>query len=183
MKKTNYLIITVPLMLILVALVVYKYGYLKIKSDMTFVKDAQDIKTKTLEKYLSLIAEKPQLEKKLALLKEERKADNSKLFEGQTPSLSAALLQETIKGIVTEKGGIISSERVGKPEDFDKFKLINVSIDAVLPDARALSDILYSIETRTPFLVVKELDLRIKDFKDPRELIIKLDISALTSAK
>lgn len=171
------------LIIILSGLVIYQYGYLRIHSDITSIKEEQAVKTKTLEKYITLISEKPRLEKKLALLKETRKADESKLIEGQTPSLAAAVLQDTVKGIITGRGGTISSERVVKPEDLGKFKVISVSIDAVLPDSRALSDILYAIETRTPYLVVKELDTRIRDYRNPRDLIIKLDVSALTAAK
>ena len=170
-------------MVILSGLVIYQYGYLRVHSDITSIKEEQAVKTKTLEKYITLISEKPRLEKKLSLLKETRKTDESKLIEGQTPSLAAAVLQDTVKGIITGRGGTISSERVVKPEDLGKFKVISVSIDAVLPDSRALSDILYAIETRTPYLVVKELDTRVRDFRNPRDLIIKLDVSALTAAK
>lgn len=170
-------------MVILSGLVIYQYGYLRVHSDITSIKEEQAVKTKTLEKYITLISEKPYLEKKLSLLKETRKTDESKLIEGQTPSLAAAVLQDTVKGIITGRGGTISSERVIKPEDLEKFKVISVSIDAVLPDSRALSDILYAIETRTPYLVVKELDTRIRDYRNPKDLIIKLDVSALTAGK
>jgi len=170
-------------MVILLGLIMYKFVYLRVQADVASVKEDQAIKTKTLEKYISLISEKPQLEKNLISLKETRKADDSKLVEGQTLSLAAASLQEMIKDIVTGKGGTISSERVGKPEDLGKFKVISVSIDTILPDSRALSDMLYSIETHTPYLFVKELDIRVRNFRDPRELMVKLDVSALTSGR
>lgn len=161
----------------------YQYGYVKIKADVDALKEEQSVKMKLLENTAALIAEKPNLEKRLAALKAEKQADSTKLVEGQTLSLSAAALQETIKGIVTGRGGSISSERVGKPEDYGNFKIVTVSIDAVLPDSRSLSDVLYSIETRTPYLIVKELDTRVRNFRDPRDLTVKLDISALTSGK
>lgn len=170
-------------MIILVVFAGYKYGYVAILAELAGIKEAQAMKTKTLEKYIALIAEKPDQEKKLASLVEERKANNSNFIEGQTLSLAAATLQETLKGQITSHGGTISSERVGKPEDLGKFRIINVTIDAVVPDSRALSDILFSIETRTPYLVVKELDTRVRDFRNPRELMVKFDISALTAGK
>ena len=183
MKRNKTLIITMPLMLGLLVFAVYHYGYAKVKSDLDTIKEEQEVGLRILRKSDALISEKPALEKKIAQLKEERQADKTKLIEGQTLSLSAATLQETIKGIVTGRGGSISSERVGKPEDHGKFKVITVSIDAVLPDARALEDILFSIESRTPYLVVKELDSRVRNFRDPRDLLIKLDVSALTGGK
>ncbi|MFN3480265.1 MAG: type II secretion system protein GspM [Thermodesulfovibrionales bacterium] len=183
MKRNRIIFVGIPLILILLCLVLYEYGYLRVQSEITSIKEEQAVKMKTLEKYNALIYERPQLERELNRLKETRKAEDSKLIEGQTLSLAAATLQDMVKGIIVGRGGTISSERVGKPEDRGKFKVISVSIDAVLPDARALGDILYSIETRTPYLVVKELDTRVRDYRNPKELMVKLDVSALTTAK
>ncbi len=183
MRKSKILIASIPLMIILIVLVIYRYGYLRIQTEVASIKEEQAMKTRTLEKYINLISEKPSLEARLSSLKETRKAEDSKLIEGQTPSLAAAQLQEIVKGTITERGGTISSERVGKPEDLGKFKVIRVSLDAIIPDSRALSEILYSIETRTPYLVVKELDVRVRNYRDPRELIVKLDVSAITGAR
>lgn len=183
MMKNKTLIVSIPLAIILIGLLTYQYGYLTIQSDLAAIREEQAMKTRTLEKYINLISQKPSLEKRLAALKETRKADDSKLIEGQTPSLAAAQLQEVVKSTITGRGGTISSERVGKPEDLNKFKVISVSVDASIPDSRALSEILYSIETRTPHLVIKELDVRVKNYRDPRELMVKLDVSALTGGK
>jgi hypothetical protein len=181
--RSKTLVVAIPFMAVLVGLLIYQYVYVKIQSDVASVKESQSMKTKTLEKYVTLIAEKPQMEKKLASLKEERKADDSKLIEGHTLSLASAALQDMVKDIVTRSGGTISSQRVGKPEDLGKFKVITVSIDTILPDSRALRDILYAIETRTPYLTITEVDIRIRNFRDPREQVVKLDVSALTSGK
>ena len=183
MKRSKTLIITIPLMVALLGLVMYQFVYLRTQAHVALIKEGQSIKTKTLEKYIALISEKPKLEIKLISLKEARKADDSKLIEGQTPSLAAATLQDIVKNTVTGSGGTISSERVVKPEDLGKFNVISVSIDTVLPDSRALSDILYSLETQTPYLIVKELDIRIRDFRNPRELMVKLDVSAITGGR
>jgi hypothetical protein len=183
MKRNKTLIITMPLMLGLLVFAAYHYGYMRIKSDLATIKEEQEVRLRILDKSNALISEKPNIEKQISKLKEERQANKSNLIEGQTLSLSAASLQETIKGIVVGRGGSISSERVGKPEDHGKFKIITVSIDAVLPDTRALEDILFSIESRTPYLVVKELDTRVRNFREPRDLLIKLDVSALTGGK
>jgi hypothetical protein len=183
MRRNKALFFAVPLMIILVFLVVYQYGYLGIRAETASVKEEQDIKLKLLQKYMVLIAEKPLIEKQISLLKAESRSNDSKLIEGQTPSLAAATLQGIITGIVVEKGGTISSQRVSNPEDLGKFKAITVSIDAVLPDTAALSEILYSIETRTPYLIVKELDTRVRNLRGPKDLMVKMDISALTGGK
>jgi len=181
MTKSRTLVIAIPLMVVLAGVLLYQYVYLNIQSEVSTIKESQSIKTRTLEKYMAFIAEKPDLEKQLASLKEERKAEDSKLIEGQTISLAAAALQDIVKDTVARSGGSISSERIVKPEDLGKFKVISVSVDTVLPDTRVLRDVLYSLETRTPYLAVKDIDIRVRNFRDPREQMVKLDISALTA--
>ncbi len=182
-KRSRILIIAVPLMVILLGLAVYQYGYLRVQTELTAMEDTVSVKSKTLEKYISLIADKPRIEQRLASLKEMKKAEYLKLIEGQTLSVAAATLQNTTKGIITGRGGTISSERVEKPEDAGKFKMVTVTIDAVFPDTRALVDALYAVETQTPYMVIQELDTRIRNFKEPRNLTVKLKISGLTGGR
>jgi hypothetical protein len=179
--KSKTLKVAVVLIIILISLVIYEYGYLSVKAEIESIKEEQAIKTKTLQKYINIISEKPLLEERFAKLSETRKAYDSRLITGETASVATATLQETVKGIITSRGGTISSERFIKTEDTGKFKIISVSIDAVVPDVRALSEILYSIETHNPYLVVKDIDARIINFRNPKQLNIKLDVSAVTS--
>jgi len=179
-RKSKILVIAIPLMIVLLGAVVYQYGYQRVQTDLTVMEDTMSVKSKTLQKYVTLIAERPRLEQRLSALRETRKSDNSKMIEGQTPSLAAAALQNTIKGMITARGGTLSSERAEKSEDVGKFKMITITIDAVLPDTRALGDTLYAIETQTPYLVVRELDTRIRNYKEPRDLMVKLKVSGLT---
>lgn len=210
MPRSKILMVAVPLMILLAAGLVYEYGYLRIQEDLATLQEEQEAKVKTLRKELEIIAEKPVLEKQLQGLREQRKADDSKLMAGEMPSLASASLQDTIKGIVSNRGGTVSSARVGRVEDIvyhdpgaekapvetkdkraapdkktgkkeegGKFKVINVSLDIVVPDPSALRDILYFIETRTPYLVVREMDSRVRNMKEPRELVVRLDVAAL----
>ncbi len=180
-RNSTILTVAVPVMVLLAAAALYEYGYLRVQEEVSSIREAAAVKSKTLEKYVTLIAQKPEIEKQLVALKDLRKAEDRKMIEGQTPSLAAASLQNAVKGLITGKSGTISSERVEKPEVLGKFKLISVSIDAVLPDAKALADVLYAIETQTPYLVVKEIDARIRNINDPRDLMVRLKISALTT--
>jgi hypothetical protein len=213
MKKNNKLLmIAIPAMIVLLAFVMYEYVYLGVRSELASIKELQDAKMKTLEQYVSLIAEKPELEKQLALLKEQAKVQEVKLVGGEPVSLASANLQGIVKGLVTARGGTITSERIGKPEDLEKkpvqaavtpavavkgavqkktspppegpkLQVLSVSMDATFPDTAALSDILYSIETRTPDLVMKELDVRVKNFKEPKDLMVRIDVTGLYEGK
>jgi hypothetical protein len=178
--KSRLFLAAVPVIIVLLAFLAYEYGYKSVESEMASVKEMEATRLKVLKKHISILSEKPYLQATLVSLKEKRKADNSKIIEAQTPSLSAANLQDTVKGIITSKGGSISSERVEKPEDLGAFRVVNVSMDVVIPDTKVLSDVIYGIETRTPYIVIKELDVRVRNFKSPRELIVKLRVAALT---
>ena len=182
-KNSRLLVFAIPFGIVLLGLVIYQYGFEEVRKERASIKEMQMAKWKTLTKSIAVINEKPSLETKLTELKEERKNDTSKLFEAQTTSLAANALSDTVKGIVTGRGGSISSERVEKPDDLGSFKIINVTMDIVLPDVRALNDVIYGIETRTPYIVVKELDTRVRNFREPRELMAKLRIAALTVGK
>lgn len=182
-QKNRILGFAIPVIVVLLGLLAYQYGYEMVRGEMASLKEMQLAKTKTLEKYVSIIAEKPILESRLTALQERIKADSSKIIDAQTPSLAANTLEDTVKSIVTGRGGSISSERVERPDDLGKYKVVNVTMDLVLPDTRALSDVIYGIETRTPFIVIKELDSRVRNFKEPRELMVKIRVAALTGGK
>jgi len=182
-ERKKGLLMALPVLVILAGLAFYEYVYLGVKADIASVKEMQTAKESNLKKYMSFVSKRPELEKRLAQLKENIKADEPKLISGDTLSLAAASLQTTVKGMITSRNGTISSERVEKPEDLGKFKVVSVSIDAVLPDPRALSDALYAMETQTPYLVVRELDARVKNFTQPRELMVRLKVSGLTKGK
>jgi hypothetical protein len=160
--------------------VIYQYGILNIQEEVSSIKDLQASKIKTMRKYAEAIAQKSNLEKQIISLKETRKNEDTKIIVAITPAIAAANLQNSVKGIITGRGGTINSERVEKPDDLGKFKVLNVVLDVLFPDVRALSDALFSIETQTPYLVVKELDVRIINYAVPRDLSVKLKISALT---
>ncbi len=182
-KNSRFLMMALPLAFLLLGLTVYEYGYRKVQTETTALEETAWGKKKILKKYLTVIADKPRLEARLALLTEARKTENSKIIEGQTPSIAAAAMQNTVKNLIASRGGTISSERIEKPEDLGKFKIITVGVDAILPDIRALGDTLYALETQTPYLVVRELDATIRNFQAPKELTIRLKLSGLTGGR
>jgi len=182
-KNSNILLMSIPLLIVLAGAVVYEYGYQGVRAELNEIENAMTVKSKTLKNYVALIADKPRIEAQLAAMKEGRKEDNAKMIEGQTAPLAAATLQSTVKAIITSRGGSISSERVEKPEDVGNFKMVTVTVDANMPDIRSLSETLHSIETQTPYLAIREMDVRIRNLREPRDLAIKLKVSGLTGGK
>ncbi|MCX8026575.1 MAG: type II secretion system protein GspM [Thermodesulfovibrionales bacterium] len=183
MKKNRILIFAIPILIILSIMTFYEYGYLGVVEELNTLRETRVLKEKTLKKYDGIIANIPILEEDINKLKEMKKGLDNRLFQGQTVALAAASVQETVKSIVIANKGNITGERIGKTEDLGNVKVINISMDMTVPDTKALSDILYLIETRMPYLVVKEVDTRVRNFREPRELMVKLDVSALTMGK
>ncbi len=72
-SKSKLLVIAIPVIIILAGLVAYQYGYQGVKHEMISMKEMQASKTKMLEKYMSLIAEKPDLEKTTRCLERRKK--------------------------------------------------------------------------------------------------------------
>jgi DNA-binding Lrp family transcriptional regulator len=174
------MLVAIPLMLLLMIAVVYQYGYLQVRTAVAEREDVASVKLKLLQKQLSLIADKPRLESELTVLREIQQGETAKIIEGQTATIAAAALQSHLDALIASMGGSVASKRVEKIEDAGPFKVITVAVDAVLPDTRALSDALYAIESQIPSLVVRELEVRIRAFKEPRELSVKLRVSGLT---
>jgi hypothetical protein len=182
-KNSKLLYWLLPFVAVLFAFAFYDYVYLAIQAEGQSLEELKELKQRTLEKYVNTISRKGALENAIAALKESRKNEELKMMEGQTPSVAAANLQNVIKGIIAGKGGTISSERVEKSEDFRRLKVITVTVDTVLPETRALHDILYLFETHPVTLVMRELDVRVRNMREPRELMVKFRVSAMNMGK
>lgn len=179
MKRSKFLIWAIPLTILMAGYAFYEYGIVNVYRQAEDIREQRDAKMTMLRKYRALIGQKPLLEKRIVELRQARKAEDAKMYTAKTAVISSANLQSSVKGIITSHSGVINSERAEKTNEDGKFKVISVSMDAVFPDIRALSDTLVAIETQIPYLVIEELDVRVRNFTDPRELIVKLKVAAL----
>ena len=178
-RKSKLLIVSIPAIVIMAVLVLYQYGISDIYRKADDLREQYDIKMKIRERYAGLIARKPQLENRIAELRQAKKNEENKMIMSPTAAIGSATLPNSVKGIITGRGGVINSERVEKTEERGKFRIISVTVDAVFPDIRVLSDTLLAVETQTPYLVVKEVDVRVRNYTDPKELLVKLKVAAL----
>src|SRR5208337_2633277 len=105
MIKSKLLVFSIPVMIILFILVVYRYGYHGIHTEVASLKEDEASKAKTLAKYMALFGEKPEMEKQLAALKEERRAAKPKLKERPDPANRGTGLKEERKGKIKAPGG------------------------------------------------------------------------------
>jgi len=182
-KRSKLIFWLIPFLMILLGFAFYDYVYLSIRDELQILDELKESKQKTLEKYVSAINQKSALEHRINALKESRKSRETTKMEGQTPSVAAANLQDMVKGIITGKGGTVSSERTEKLEDLNQLKVITVSVDTILPEVKALYDILYLFETHPVTLLIRELDVRVRNTHEPRELLVKFKVSAMNRGK
>jgi hypothetical protein len=183
LRNSKFLFWLIPFLVILLGFTFYDYVYLSIQAEIQTLDELKEAKQKTLEKYVSAINQKGALEQRINVLKESRKSRETTTVEGQTPSVAAANLQNMIKNIITGKGGTVSSERAEKSEDLSHLKVITVSIDTILPESKALYDILYLFENHPMTLLIRELDVRVRNMREPRELMVKFKVSAMNMGK
>ena len=182
-KNSKILIFLIPVMAILVGFAFYDYVYIPIQAQRREIEEMKEAKRVTLGKYINTLAQRTSLESAITSLREQQRAEEAKMVEGQTLSVAAANLQNLVKEVVVGKGGTISSERMEKPEDLGRLKVVTVSIETIVPETKALADMLLLIESHSVSLFVRELDVRIRNMRDPRDLTAKFKISALNMGK
>jgi len=182
-KNSKILLFLIPVLAILAGFAFYDYVYIPVRDEMRSIEEMKEAKMITLNKYIDALARKPSLEKAIASLREQRSAEEVKMVEGQTPSVAAANLQNLVKEIIVGKGGTVSSERMEKPEELGRFKVVTVSIETIVPETKALTDMLVLMESQSVSLFVRELDVRIRNMREPRDLTARFRISALNVGK
>ncbi len=178
--KNKKLTIGITLICILFFLLIYDYGYKGISSLRSELTDEIDLKLRTIEKFNSLIQKRDFYKKELTEIKVSSKKINKIVIKAKTPALAAANIQNTIKSIVTGKGGTITKTRVRNTDDIPPFKIINVEVDATIPDIQSLTNTIYEIEGKEKGLILKGFDTRVKNHRRPGKLSVKLHIAALT---
>jgi Tfp pilus assembly protein PilO len=180
MWQNKRLLIGIALALVLTLLVVYQYGYSYLRSNMEMLQEERELKLKTIQKYRKILSVSEGIDKELAELRKTLQEEELRLIPGETPALASANLQERIKNLITSNKGRIRSERVEKTKAYGPYKEISVSLDAEFDSIEHLSDVLYSIEAGTPFMVIKELNIRLRNYRYPGSLIVRLKVSGLS---
>lgn len=177
------LLIALPFMVMLAGGVVYQYGYLRVRGELSDMGEAQARKMEILQKQIALISKKSELEQEQRALGEARRAEGTKFIDGATAPLAIASMQQMVKGIITEKGGAVLAETPERPEGAGGFTIISETLDSSYPDIKAFLDTVCALETQAPYLSVREIDVRVKNSTDPRDLAVRLRVSALTNRK
>jgi hypothetical protein len=182
-RSGRFLLLALLLMSILAGVALYRYGYMRVRTELSDVREEQALKLKMLQKQVSLISRKARMEEERTTLLEERRAEAPGLVEGATAAAAESTMQQMVKAAITAKGGTVTAENVGRPEDAVGHILLNETVDAVFPDVKSLLDAVCALETQAPYLALREIDVRVKNSADPKDLTARLKISGLSLRK
>lgn len=112
-----------------------------------------------LDGLAAVAATRSEVESQLALLEQDRAADDS-LLAGESVALSGAALQERLTQIVASSGGRVSSSQMLPGEQASGFEqiMVRMQFEAGLPE---LHRVLEAVETSRPLLFVEALQIAV----------------------
>jgi hypothetical protein len=118
-----------------------------------------EVQPQLLEKNLRFINRKDELAAGLETARSEIKAHEPKLLTGDTPSVSASDLQETIQNLAAKEGTQVITTRVLNPESAGTFSKISIQME-IGGQIDQLANLIRSIESSPKLLVVDEINVR-----------------------
>jgi general secretion pathway protein M len=149
---------------------------------------AIDSAQQRLERYRSVSAQAPELQKTLDALR--AKQGRRFFLKNTAANLAGAELQDLVRAAVENNGGRITTVQITAPRDDGRFRQIGVNLQlfATTPN---LQKILYAIETQQPYLVIENLTVRpLNAFRGFRpapgaepELSVLLDVTGVAYAE
>ena len=139
-------------------------------------------KLKQLEKYRQFVAGKAQAEADLKHSQRAANQCNVMFLSGDTPPLAAANLQDILKTLSAKNAIKIHSEKVLDAKSFDYFEQIPVQIDFT-SSIRNLTNFVYDIETYKKSLNITDLNIRVTNRRNPRDIRATIVVARLMQKK
>lgn len=139
-----------------------------------------------VQRYQRLAAQAPQLRARLQALRDDARFDDY-LLPGNNSALAAAGLQQRLQNLAQELDGRVLSTRVLKAEQDGDFEQVSINARIQI-DLAGLQALLHGLETRAPFLFVRNLNVyrqvsrrpvRGRPTTDDDRLEVQLDIYGL----
>jgi general secretion pathway protein M len=110
-----------------------------------------------LDRYRSISAQGPALQKALDTLRE--KQGRRFYLKNTAANLAGAELQDLVRAAVENNAGRITTVQISTPRDDGRFRQIGVNLQMFATTAN-LQKILYAIETQQPYMVIENLTVR-----------------------
>ena len=147
---------TLAIMIILVARLFVIGPYLERRE---WVKSQLELKPQLVEKNLRYLARKEEFAAGLEAARNEIKAREPKLLTGDTPSVSASDLQDTVQNLAVKGGTQVITTRVLNPETVGSFAKIAIQME-IGGQIDQIANLMRAIDTSPKLLVVDEINVR-----------------------
>lgn len=112
-----------------------------------------------LEKNLRYLSQKDSLLAALAAARNQIKSIEPALLTGDTPSVTASDLQETVQSLATREGTQVITTRVLNPEPSGSFSKIAIQME-IGGQVQQLASLIRGIESAPKLLVIDEINVR-----------------------
>lgn len=156
-KRERGLVLTTVLILLLVLGRISVIG--PYMAHREWVQTQLEIQPQLLEKNLRYIGQKEQLNAALEAARNDVKAHDTKLLTGDTPSVNASDLQETVQVLAAKEGTQVITTRVLNPEPTGAFSKIAIQME-VSGQVEQIASLVRGIETSPKLLVIDEINVR-----------------------
>ena len=124
-----------------------------------WVKSQLELQPQLLEKNLRYLARKEEFAAGLEAARNEIKAREPKLLTGDTPSVSASDLQDTVQNLAVKGGTQVITTRVLNPETVGSFAKIAIQME-IGGQIDQIANLMRAIDTSPKLLVVDEINVR-----------------------
>ncbi len=148
--------VTLAILIILVARYFIVAPYLERRE---WVKSQLELQPQLLEKNQRYLARKDEFAAGLEAARNEIKAREPKLLTGDTPSVSASDLQDTVQNLAVKGGTQVITTRVLNPETVGSFAKIAIQME-IGGQIDQIVNLMRAIDTSPKLLVVDEINVR-----------------------
>ena len=124
-----------------------------------WVKNQLESQPQLLQKNLRYLGGKEALLASLEAARAQIKAQEPKLLTGDTASVSASDLQETIQAMATREGTQVITTRVLNPEPAGSFSKIGIQME-IGGQIQQIANLIRGIETAPKLLIIDEVNVR-----------------------
>lgn len=124
-----------------------------------WVKQQLESQPQLLTKNLRYLGQKEAMLTSLESAREQIKAQEPKLLTGDTPSVSASDLQETVQAMAAREGTQVITTRVLNPEAAGSFSKIGIQLE-IGGQIQQLANLIRGIESSPKLLMIDEINVR-----------------------
>lgn len=155
-RERALVILTVLIVLVFVAKFAIVTPFLERRA---WVKSQLESQPQLLVKNLKFLAQKDAILAGSAAARAQIKAQENRLLTGDTPSVSASDLQETIQGMAAREGTQVITTRVLNPESVGSFSKIGIQLE-IGGQILQVANLVRGIENSPKLLVIDEINIR-----------------------